>query len=84
MGGKKGALPFEEAKEEAKEDASLLLLPNGFKRIHHYGLIGSAHKAANLAAARTALAAPAPHQATVESVEAFMPRVTQREWLSCR
>lgn len=59
------------------------ILPNGFKRIRHYGLIGPAHKAANLAAARTALAVPAPHPATVESVEEFMQRVTQREWLSC-
>lgn len=59
------------------------ILPNGFKRIRHYGLIGPAHKAANLAAARTALAVPAPHPATVESVEAFMQRVIQREWLSC-
>lgn len=59
------------------------ILPNGFKRMRHYGLIGPAHKAANLASARTALAVPAPHPVTVESVEAFMQRVTQREWLSC-
>jgi len=59
------------------------ILPTGFKRIRHYGLIGPAHKAANLAAARAALGAPTPHPATVESVEAFMLRVTQLEWLSC-
>ena len=31
------------------------VLPGGFKRIRHYGLLGPAHKAANLAAARAAL-----------------------------
>lgn len=59
------------------------ILPKGFKRIRHYGLIGPAHKAANLAAARAALEAPIPHPATVESVEAFMQRLTQLEWMSC-
>jgi hypothetical protein len=52
------------------------ILPKGFKRIRHYGLIGPARKAANLAAARAALSVPTPHPATVESVEAFMQRVT--------
>jgi Putative transposase/Transposase zinc-binding domain len=59
------------------------ILPKGFKRIRHYGLIGPAHKAANLAAARAALEAPTPHPATVESVEAFMQRVAQLEWMNC-
>jgi hypothetical protein len=59
------------------------ILPKGFKRIRHYGLIGPAHKAAKLAAARVALGAPVPQPATVESVEAFMRRVTQLEWMSC-
>ena len=59
------------------------ILPNGFKRIRHYGLLGSAHKAANLAAARAALAAPAPDPVVVESVEAFMRRVAGIEWLNC-
>ena len=59
------------------------MLPSGFKRIRHYGLLGSAHKAANLAAARAALEAPAPDPIVVESVEAFMRRVTGIEWLNC-
>jgi len=59
------------------------MLPNGFKRIRHYGLLGPAHKAANLAAARAALAAPAPDPVVVESVEAFMRRVAGIEWLNC-
>ena len=61
----------------------LHVLPGGFKRIRHYGLIGSVHKAANLAAARAALEAPAPDPVLVESVEAFMRRVANIEWLNC-
>lgn len=59
------------------------VLPNGFKRIRHYGLLGPAHKAANLAAARAALEAPAPDPVVVEPVEAFMRRVAGIEWLNC-
>ena len=61
----------------------LHVLPKGFKRIRHYGLLGPAHKAANLAAARAALEAPTPNPAVVEPVEAFMRRVAGIEWLSC-
>jgi len=53
----------------------LHVLPGGFKRIRHYGLLGPAHKAANLAAARAALEAPVPDAVVVESVGAFMQRV---------
>lgn len=59
------------------------VLPGGFKRIRHYGLLGPARKAANLAAAREALEAPAPDPVRVESVEAFMRRVAGIEWLNC-
>lgn len=61
----------------------LHVLPNGFKRIRHYGLLGPAHKAANLAAARAALEAPMPDAAVVESVEGFMRRVASVEWMVC-
>ncbi|MFZ1547298.1 MAG: IS91 family transposase, partial [Candidatus Nitrotoga sp.] len=47
------------------------------------GLLGPAHKAANLAAAREALNVPAPDPVMVESVEAFMRRVAGIEWLNC-
>ena len=57
--------------------------PGGFKRIRHYGLLGPAHKAANLATARAALAAPAPDPVVVESVEAFMRRGAGIAWLNC-
>lgn len=59
------------------------MLPGGFKRIRHYGLLGPAHKAANLAAARAALEAPVPDPVVLESVEAFMRRVACIEWLNC-
>ena len=59
------------------------VLPRGFKRIRHYGLLGAAHKSARLAAARTALAAPQPQLAAIESVAAFMQRVAQIEWAAC-
>lgn len=61
----------------------LHVLPKGFKRIRHYGLIGPAHKAARLAAARAALDASAPDPIVVESVEAFMRRIDRHEWSRC-
>jgi len=61
----------------------LHVLPKGFKRIRHYGLIGPAHKAACLAAARAALDAPAPDPVVLESVAAFMCRIEQYERLRC-
>ena len=61
----------------------LHVLPKGFKRIRHYGLIGPAHKAAKLAQARAALAAPAPDPLVVESVRDFMQRIQRHEYLRC-
>jgi len=61
----------------------LHVLPEGFKRIRHYGLIGPAHKTMRLAAARAALDAPAPDPVVVESVEAFMHRIDQYQRLRC-
>ena len=61
----------------------LHVLPKGLKRIRHYGLIGPAHKAARLAAARAALDAPAPDPVVVESVEAFMRRIDQHQRMCC-
>lgn len=61
----------------------LHVLPKGFKRIRHYGLIGPAHKTMRLAAARAALDAPAPDPLVVESVEAFMRRIGEHQRLRC-
>jgi len=61
----------------------LHVLPKGFKRIRHYGLLGPAAKAVKLAQARAALSAPAPDPVVVESVEAFMRRIDRHEWSRC-
>lgn len=59
------------------------VLPCGFKRIRHYGLLGPAHKRAQLAAARAALEAPAPPSAATESVQQFLRRVHRLQWITC-
>lgn len=61
----------------------LHVLPKGFKRIRHYGLLGPAGKAVKLAQARVALSVPAPDPVIVESVAAFMRRIDQIEWTHC-
>ena len=61
----------------------LHVLPKGFKRIRHYGLLGPAGKALKLAQARAALSAPVPDPLVVESVEAFMGRIHRLEYLRC-
>jgi hypothetical protein len=61
----------------------LHVLPQGFKRIRHYGLLGPAGKAAKLARTRAALSVPAPDPALVESVAAFVQRVGRMDWLRC-
>jgi len=61
----------------------LHVLPKGFKRIRHYGLIGPAHKAAKLAQARAALSVPTPDPVVVESVRDFMHRIEHHEYLRC-
>ena len=61
----------------------LHVLPKGFKRIRHYGLLGPAGKAAKLALARAALSAPTPDPVVLESVEQFIGRINRIEWLRC-
>lgn len=53
----------------------LHVLPKGFQRIRHYGLLANRHKAACLAKARAALALPVPEPRVKESVEDFALRV---------
>lgn len=59
------------------------VLPTGFKRIRHYGLLAPGHKASRLALARTALDAPTPDPVVIEAVEAFLQRVARIEWRTC-
>lgn len=56
----------------------LHVLPKGFMRIRHYGLLGNRGKQRKLAAARCALEAPLPppSKQPPESVEAFWQRVS--------
>ena len=51
------------------------VLPPGFKRIRHYGLLSPAVKAQRLAAARAALAMPAANEQAREDAAAFLKRV---------
>lgn len=62
----------------------LHVLPQGFKRIRHYGVLGPAGKAVKLAQAWAALSVPAPDPVIVESVAAFMRRIDRHEWTRCR
>ncbi len=59
------------------------VLPPGFKRIRHYGLLAPARKTECLAAARQALQAPVPNPAARESAEQFMHRVARRDIERC-
>jgi len=52
----------------------LHVLPQGFMRIRHYGLLANRHKRKRLAQARAALNTPAPAPVPVESVAAFCQR----------
>ena len=61
----------------------LHVLPLGFKRIRHYGLLAPAHKTRRLGEARLALAVPAPEPDVIESVAAFMARVAGIDWTRC-
>jgi hypothetical protein len=61
----------------------LHVLPKGFKRIRHYGVLAPAHKTRRLAQARSALAAPTPEPKVIESVAAFMDRVAGIDWARC-
>jgi hypothetical protein len=59
------------------------VLPQGFKRIRHYGLLSPARKRLGLAGARAALAVPEPNPAVAEATADFLRRVAGIEWLAC-
>ena len=61
----------------------LHVLPSGFKRIRHYGLLSPARKKARLATARAALGVPPPQPEVIESVADFLCRVAQIEQAHC-
>ena len=59
------------------------VLPGGFKRIRHYGLLAPAAKSARLALARQLLAMPAANPQAREDAQAFMRRVAAIEIDCC-
>lgn len=59
------------------------VLPAGFKRIRHYGLLSPARKKRGLAAARDALGVLPPPPAVLESVADFLRRVANIEHAHC-
>lgn len=59
------------------------VLPPGFKRVRHYGLLAPAAKAQRLALARTLLAMPAVNPIAREDAQAFMRRVAAIEIECC-
>ena len=64
---------------------TLHVLPHGFNRIRHYGLLANRNKRALLASARAALGAPAPASTAVptESVIAFWQRIAHIDIHRC-
>jgi hypothetical protein len=62
----------------------LHVLPSGFMRIRHYGIIANRGKREHLAAAREALNAPSLERAgEPETIEAFWLRITNRDIHQC-
>ena len=59
------------------------VLPSGFKRIRHYGLLSAATKTERLAKAREALAMPAANAQAREDAAAFIKRVAGIEIACC-
>jgi hypothetical protein len=59
------------------------VLPAGFKRIRHYGLLAPAAKAERLALARAVLAMPQPNARATEDARAFMQRVAMIDIERC-
>ena len=55
------------------------MLPSGFKRIRHYGLLAAASKGKRLSQARALLQMPQASPQAVEDAQAFMRRVAALE-----
>ena len=60
------------------------VLPSGFKRIRHYGLLAPAHKTERMAAARRLLAMPQANPVATEDARAFMQRVAGLDVRRCK
>ena len=69
--------------EELIERFLLHVLPGGFKRIRHYGLLAPAAKATRLALALQALSVPAPDPLLTATVQEFLRRVDRADGARC-
>ncbi len=61
----------------------LHVLPRGFMRIRHFGLLANRHRKAKLERCRTLLAAPPPAEKPAESVTAMVERLTGKDLTLC-
>lgn len=59
------------------------VLPSGFKRIRHYGLLAPATKGERMGQARALLEMPQPQPQAIEDAQAFMSRVAAQEINTC-
>ena len=57
----------------------LHVLPRGFMRIRHFGLLANRHRKPKLERCRALLAAPPPPEKTAESVAAMVKRLTGKD-----
>ena len=69
--------------EEFIDRFLLHVLPSGFKRIRHYGLLAPAAKATQLSLARQALSVPEPDPVLTATVKDFLQRIGGTEWTRC-
>ena len=69
--------------DEFIERLLLHVVPRGFKRIRHYGLLATASKTERLACARALLHMPQANPAVAEDVAQFMRRVAAIEIATC-
>jgi hypothetical protein len=61
----------------------LHVLPSGFMRIRHFGLLANRHRKLKLERCRALLAAPLPSQKPAESVAAMVERLTGKDLTLC-
>ena len=61
----------------------LHVLPRGFMRVRHFGLLAHRHRKPRLERCRGLLAAPTPTETPVEDIAAIVERLTGRDLARC-
>ena len=69
--------------EEFLRRFRLHVLPRGFMRVRHFGLLANRHRKTRLERCRVLLAAPTPTETPVENVAAIAERLTGRDLARC-